>query len=122
MLFGSQQITRSANAEIEFGNFKSVGRTAKGFESLEDVGLIRLSEQTDVTWMHASADSSPQLMQLGQAEPLGSLDAHERGVRHVDSDFDDQRRHQTAEALRGPSPHEHTSYVEASCQWWGVCR
>ena len=41
-----------------------------------------------------TADPPAQLVQLGQPELLGVLDEHERGLRHVDADFDDRGRHQ----------------------------
>ena len=33
-------------------------------------------------------------MELGQAEPLGPVDQHDRRVGHVDADLDDARRHE----------------------------
>ena len=35
-----------------------------------------------------AADPAPQLVQLGQAEALGVLDHHDRGVRDVDAHLD----------------------------------
>ena len=39
-------------------------------------------------------------MQLRQPEPLGVLDDHHAGVRHVDADLDDRRRHQDLQLAR----------------------
>ena len=33
-------------------------------------------------------------MQLRQAEALGMLDHHQRGIRHIDADFNHRGRHQ----------------------------
>jgi hypothetical protein len=44
--------------------------------------------------MGAPPHPPAQLVQLGQPEALGVLDHHERGVRHVDADFDDGGGHQ----------------------------
>ena len=41
-----------------------------------------------------ATDAAAQLVQLRQAEPLGVVDDHDAGVRHVDTDFDDRRRDQ----------------------------
>ena len=41
-----------------------------------------------------TTDPPAQLVQLGEPKLLGVLDEHERGLRHVDADFDDRGRHQ----------------------------
>ena len=55
---------------------------------------IRRGEQDAVRFLLAAPHPAPQLMQLRQAEALGMLDHHHRGVRHVDADLDHRRRHQ----------------------------
>ena len=55
--------------------------------------------------MGATADTAAQLVELGDAEPVGVEDHHDRRVRHVDTDLDDRRRHQHIEiAAAGTAP------------------
>ena len=54
----------------------------------------------------AAPNAPAQLMQLGEAEPLGMLDDHDAGRRHVDADFDDRGRHQDAEPPLGEFAHD----------------
>ena len=55
----------------------------------------------------AAADPAAQLVELGEAEALGVLDDHQRGVGDVDADLDHRRRDQhrrPRRAGRRPSP------------------
>ena len=45
-------------------------------------------------------DPAPQLVELGDAEPVGVEDHHDRGVRDVDAHLDHRRRHQHVERAR----------------------
>ena len=54
----------------------------------------------------AAADPAAQLVQLRQAEALGMLDDHDRGVRHVDADLDDGGRDQDRQRARGERRHD----------------
>src|SRR5690606_28239136 len=53
-----------------------------------------LVEQDAARRLLATPDPPAQLVKLGKAEALGMLDHHDRGIRHVDADFHDRRRHQ----------------------------
>src|SRR5258707_4487662 len=49
----------------------------------------RFAEKQDAhTLVRAAADAPAQLMQLREAETLGTLDHHQRGIGHIDPDFD----------------------------------
>ena len=74
-----------------------VSRALRGFAQR------RLVEQDAARWLGAAPDAPAQLVQLRQAEALGMLDHHDRGVRHVDADLDHRRRDQQprAPALEG---------------------
>ena len=50
--------------------------------------------------MGPAADAAAQLMKLRQPEPLGMLDDHDGGVRHVDAHLDHRRRHQHLHVTR----------------------
>ena len=41
--------------------------------------------------MGSPADPAPQLVQLGDAEAVGIMDHHDRGVGHIHPNFDDRR-------------------------------
>ncbi len=55
--------------------------------------------------MLTAADAAAQLVQLRESEALGILDDHERGVRHVDADFDHRGRHQELDFSVLEAPH-----------------
>ena len=45
-------------------------------------------------------------MKLGEAEALGVFDEHERGIRHVDADFDDGGGDEHVDLVRGKGAHD----------------
>ena len=53
----------------------------------------------------AAADPAAQLVQLRQAEALGVLDHHQRGVRHVDADLDHRGGDQHRDLAAGEERH-----------------
>ena len=56
--------------------------------------------------MRTAADPAAQLMQLGDAEPVGVADHHHRRVRHVHADLDHRGGHQHV-GLPGHEPGHH---------------
>ena len=60
--------------------------------SLRHAGLLVRRQQDAVALLGAAPDAPAQLVELREAEALGVLDDHHRGVRHVDADLDDRRR------------------------------
>ena len=53
----------------------------------------------------AAADAAAQLVQLGDAEPIGVEDHHHRRVRHVDADLDHRRGDEHVELARAERLH-----------------
>ena len=67
--------------------------------------LVGLVEQDAVAPVRSAADPAAELVELGEAEPLGVLHEHDGRVRHVDADLDDGRRdEQVGLARRGTGP------------------
>ena len=80
------------------GDDEAVGRVGQRLEPLAAlVGQRILIQQDAERLVRTAADAAAQLVQLRQAEPLGVLDQHDRGVRDVDADFDHRRRDQDVE-------------------------
>ena len=52
-----------------------------------------------------AADAPPELVELGQAEPLRALDDHHRRLRDVDADLDDGRAHEHVEVAVAEAAH-----------------
>ncbi len=53
----------------------------------------------------AAPDPPAQLVQLGEAEPLGVLDHHDARLRHVDADLDHRGRDQDLRRALGEGRH-----------------
>ena len=53
----------------------------------------------------AAPDPAAQLVELGEAEPLGALDDHQRRIGHVDPDLDHRRRDQHRQLAGGEARH-----------------
>ena len=60
---------------------------------------LAAQEQADALAL-AAPDAAAQLVELGEAEALGALDDHQRGVGHVDADLDDGGGDEHAQARR----------------------
>ena len=60
----------------------------------------------------AAADAPAQLVQLGQAEALGALDHHQRGIGDVDADLDHRGRHQDVQHAGAELFHDLIALVE----------
>ena len=67
--------------------------------------LGHLGDQEAQAGGRATADAAAQLVELGDAEPVGVHDHHRGGVRHVHPDLDDRRRDQDVRLARGEAAH-----------------
>ena len=107
---------RAAQLQIAFGDLESVVRLRQRLQPRPAPARNRiLVEQDAVRLVAAAADAAAQLMELRQAEPLGVLDDHHGGIRHVDADFDDGRRHEKLDLARRERPHHAILARPVSC-------
>ncbi len=96
----AEELALAADLEIDLGELEPVVR---GHERLQPgerrVGqlLLRPRDEQAVRLLGAPPHPASQLVQLGEAEPVGLLDDHDRRVRDVDADLDHRRRHQDVE-------------------------
>ena len=102
----AQQFAGPAQPKILLGNPESV----LGFAHDREPRLGGLAERHGIQQQAArlagtATDAAPELVKLRQAEALGVLDDHDRGRRHVDTDFDDGRGHQDRESTVGKGRH-----------------
>src|ERR1700722_9065660 len=95
MLAGAKKFAGPALLQILLGDLKPVGRGDHGFDAREGLaGDFFARDQDAVRFRGSATDSATQLVQLCQAEAIGVLDDHHRGVGNVDAYFDFRRRHQ----------------------------
>ena len=102
----AEHVALAALLEVEPGQLEAVGRRGDGVEPLPRRGPGSAS----VTSRHspgsrAAADPAAQLVQLGDAEPVGVHDHHDRGVGDVDADLDDGRRDEHVDLAGGEGAH-----------------
>ena len=76
------------------------------------VGHGLVHQQDAVGPRGAATHPTPELVELGQAEPLGVLDQHHRGVGHVDPDLDHGGRHEEVDLPGLERPHHRVLGVE----------
>ena len=94
MLFCAKKISRPAQAQIGFRQFEAIRVMAKSFEtfSRQTIPLIRVQNTERLAF--SPADTSTQLMQLGQTEALRIHNQHERSVGVVYPDLNNRRTDQ----------------------------
>src|SRR4030042_1330294 len=91
----AEEFPGTPQTQVPLGNLKSVGGPLHSAEAnLCLFGRTVLSKQDTFRWITTSADSPPQLMQLGKTKSFCMLHHHDRGIRDVDPNFDDSRSHQ----------------------------
>ncbi len=89
-LAGAEDLAAAAQPEILLGDAEAVLGLAHDRQPLAGDGPERGPvEQQAGRRLVAAPDPAAQLMELGEAEALGVLDHHDRGVGHVDADLDD---------------------------------
>ena len=107
-LAGAEHVALAAQAKVLLGDAEAVlGRAQDLDPRLRRLAERPLVEQEAARPPGAAADPPAQLMELREAEPLGVLDDHDRGLGHVDADLDDRGRDQDAAFRRAgsaPSP------------------
>ena len=99
-LAGADELPLAADLEIALGELEAVGRRHQRLEPLDGrLGeLVPVSRDEEaVRLLGPAADAATELVQLGEAEPVGLLHDHDRRVRHVDADLDHRRRDEHVE-------------------------
>ena len=117
MLARAEQLAAAAQLEVDLGELEAVGRRDERLEALlRRLGqlLLRARDEQAVRLLGAAPDAAAQLVQLGEAEPVGFLDDHHRRVRDVDADLDHRRRDEHVELARVEPRHHLAPRVRAS--------
>ena len=73
--------------------------------SIERARRVDGADQQAEPGVAAAADPAAQLVELGDAEPVGVEDHHHGRVGDVDADLDDGRRHEHVDLARRERPH-----------------
>ena len=94
VLGGAEEITRAARFQIVFCHGKAVRGAAQKLQPLPHRLIHIVGDQNAAGVCRAAAHAPAQLVQGRQAEPLGVLNDHDRGVGHIDADLDDGGRDQ----------------------------
>src|SRR6202022_3184048 len=94
----AEEFSRAAKLEVEFGDLESVVGANQGIQpALSVFRNLSPGHEDAIGLGGAPADASAQLVKLGETEALCVLDHHNRGIGHIDSDFDHRRRHQNVQ-------------------------
>jgi len=92
-LAGAEEFAGTALLEVEFREFEAVLRGDQGVEAgfslLGDTVAGLSGYQDAIAFGGATSDAPAELVELGEAEALGVVDDHDRGVGDVDANFDD---------------------------------
>src|SRR4029453_15544318 len=93
----AEQLSLAAQLEVDLGEGEAVVRVDERLQAaLRLLGelVLRARDEEAVGLLRAAANSSAQLVQLGEAKAVGLLDDHDRRVRDVDADLDHRGRHE----------------------------
>ena len=91
----AEHLAGTAHLQVAPRDLETVAGLAQGRQTRpRHFRQRRLVQQHAMALLRAAANAPAQLVQLRQAQPLGILDDHERGVGHVHADLDDGGRHQ----------------------------
>ena len=88
-LGGAEDVAFATHLEVDFGELEAVAVGGQGGQPLLGALGLRLGHEQAVALVLAAADASAELVELGEAEPVGAVDEHDGGVGDVDADFDD---------------------------------
>ena len=92
VLARAEEIAGAAQTQILLGDLKAVVGLAHDRKAGLDLLALVVRDKDAPALVPAAPDAAAQLMELAEAEALGILDDHQRGVRHVHADLDDRRR------------------------------
>ena len=106
MLPLTEKVTRTALREVCACDLEAVAGPAQDAQALpRDLSLVRTEEHA-VRLPCTAADTSAQLVQLRQTEPVCVLDHHQIGVRYVHADLDNRRCDQNIVVFRRKIAHD----------------
>ena len=89
MLAGAEEIACATEFEVFFGEDEAIGGGFHGFHAFGGNLAIGLIEEDAIGLPLATADTSTELVELGEPEAFGVFDDHYAGIGHVYADFDD---------------------------------
>ena len=106
---GRHQRALAAQLEVDLGQLEPVGRGDQRLDPRVRRRLLgrRLRDQPAARRVRAAPDPAAQLVQLGDAEPVGVEDHHHRGVGDVDADLDHGGGDEHVELAGAEQVHRH---------------
>ena len=100
MLAESPNFPMSPEPEILLRKEKSAFRRSDCLEPLRCELIRALLDEIAVRGCAPPSNPAPELVQLGKAKPVRTLDDHDSGVWHIDTDLDNARCHKHIERVR----------------------
>ena len=107
----AQEIAGAADFEVGFGDGEAVGGLFEDFQAVEFFFGVLAGEQDAPGFFGAAADTSAQLMQLGQTEAFGVFHEEHCGIGHVDTDFNHGGADQHARFTDAEGMHDGVFFV-----------
>ena len=104
-----EQLALAAQLKVLLGQLEAVCRLDERLQALAGiVGQLFLGARDEqaIGLFGAAADAATQLVELGQPEPVGLLDDHDRRVRNVDAHLDHGCRDEDVELARLEARHQ----------------
>ena len=83
MLAAAEKVAGAPELQVLLGDAEAVVRLGQGFQPPFRVVILHVAEQNTVALGLAAAHPAAQLVQLTQAEAVGVLHHHQRGVGHI---------------------------------------
>ena len=101
----TEDVALLAQLEVLLGELEPVVRLDDRAQARHRDLVGRVGHQDAERFDAAAPDPAAQLVELGQAEPVGALDDHHRRGRHVDPDLDDRRADQDVQLAVAEAAH-----------------
>ena len=105
-LLGSFHIAGATQLHVLLGDDKAVVGLSHHLQAVTCIAAQIASRHEDtVTLIGPTPYPAPQLVQLREAETLGILDDHDRGIGDIDTHFDNSSCHEDVRLTRGKEHH-----------------
>ena len=102
----AEEIAGTAHSQIGLGQDKTIGGRLHHLEPLFAHWRGVIGQEKAVRGAATATDPAPELVQLGQTEPVRGLDHHDRRIWYVDADLDHRSRDQDLELASFEAGHD----------------
>ena len=106
MLARSEEVTGAPEPQVLLRDLETVSGLGHDLQPLPRLLVSVVGDQDAVGLMLPPPHPAPQLVELGEAEPLRVLDHHHRGVGHIHPHLDDGGGHQNVRLVGSEGGHD----------------